>query len=393
MKRKKLVVIVLALTVAMTMCFAGAESAFASTTSPVVKVAKASALATAKSTELTPGAAVTPEDINTNPTGTAFQTPVSIKTATYTYAVQVTAPEMVAISFKGATDNTYLTLYSDSGLTSSISTASSSTNSSNGVKTHYYAISSPGVYYMTFTCYGTSSKNEYANFEVQSVPMGGTLSNATCFYGSGANSNAVSYYQVSVPSTGYLTVQVVSASNSTSSHNIKLCNANKSSYYSDYEALYDTSGDSTFTGVKRGTYYIAVKSGDPAYGIKATFTKVKLSTTGTKKSKAKSIYKRSTKIGVLALSSKTVNWYKIKVTKTQKVYISINTKSSRTGNIKVTVYSKRNNMGYRTYNYSTPGSTLTLFTYGKGGKLTPGTYYIKVSKNYGGNGYYSIKWK
>ena len=252
---------------------------------------------------------------------------------------------------------------------------------------------------MTFTCYGTSSKNEYANFEVQSVPMGGTLSNATWFYGSGADSDAVSYYQVSVPSTGYLKVSLTTASgNSYPTYNIVLCNSSKSSYYSGYEYLSSGSnGSTTNIGVRKGTYYIAVKSGDPAYGIMATFSKAKVSATGTKKSRSKSIYKKSTRRGVLAASSGISNWYKFKVSKKQVVKFSVSTLTSTGGSysiggVQVTVYKGKQSI-YSYFYYGKPSGYIQPYNIYKGHKLSKGTYYIKVSKFHGGNGYYSLKWK
>ena len=49
--------------------------------------------------------------------------------------------------------------------------------------------------------------------------------------------------------------------------------------------------------------------------------------------------------------------------------------------------------GSSDFYWDDPASTLQLYTSGYGGRLSKGTYYIKVQKYGCGSGYYQIKWK
>ena len=95
---------------------------------------------------------------------------------------------------------------------------------------------------------------------------------------------------------------------------------------------------------------------------------------GTKKSKAKSIKRKKSKTNVLTASDakKKTHWYKFKVTKRRSTQFKITTYNS-SGSVTATLYKGKKKMSSRTaYNPS-------YITFS--GRLSKGTYYVKVTKN------------
>lgn len=95
---------------------------------------------------------------------------------------------------------------------------------------------------------------------------------------------------------------------------------------------------------------------------------------GTKKSKAKSIKRKKSKTNVLTASDakKKTHWYKFKVTKRRSTQFKITTYNS-SGSVTATLYKGKKKISSRTaYNPS-------YITFS--GKLSKGTYYVKVTKN------------
>ncbi|MBS7007025.1 pre-peptidase C-terminal domain-containing protein [Anaerostipes sp.] len=94
----------------------------------------------------------------------------------------------------------------------------------------------------------------------------------------------------------------------------------------------------------------------------------------TKKSKAKSISRKKSKTNVLTASDakKKTHWYKFKVSKRRSTQFKITTYNS-SGSVTATLYKGKKKMSSRTaYNPS-------YITFS--GKLSKGTYYVKVTKN------------
>ena len=228
-------------------------------------------------------------------------------------------------------------------------------------------------------------------------PAGGTLTKGKVFYGASPDNSGVSYYKVTAPGNGYLTVSFPERLTDYSSFNIKLMNSKKNSLFTNFEYLSSSKAYKTTIGVAKGTYYIAVKNSDNAYGIKVSFTSVKESS-GSSKSKAKSISKGSTKKGIItaAQSATSGDWYKFKITKTQYVKFTFKVKANgggSSGGLKAAFYQSGKTYPATSVNcYGDDGKEVQLYTIGKGTKLAPGTYYIKVQKYSHGNGYYTLKW-
>lgn len=385
MKKSKLLSLVLTAALVLTTVFAGTEAIFASSiTSGSVSYTE-----------------ITAQDVNKIDDTSAIKYTAAMTTGTDNTAivpVKVSKAGTISIPLAGVAvgKGVTVTLHSTSAASDGDRIGSSkylSSSRTEGILN--VQVSKAGTYYLKFeTSAYSAGTAQSVEFNCLFYPAGGTLTRGTTFYGVSGSNNKVSYYKVTVPGNGYLTVSFPELENSYSSFNVKLTNSKKKSL-SDFEYIYTSKAYKTRIGVTKGTYYIAVKNSDNAYGIKASFTSVKESS-GSTKSKAKSISKGGTKKGIITASQSSTSgdWYKIRVTKSQKVNIAVSSLTSGSG-LKISFYQAGNSYASVTkyLSYSAPSGTIQLYTYGNNNKLAPGTYYIKVQKYNGGNGYYSIKWK
>lgn len=317
-------------------------------------------------------------------------------------AVTATKKGTLAIPLSGVEvgKGVTVTLHSTSAATSGDKIGGSKYLSSSKTEDILYVkVPKAGTYYLKFeTASYSAGIQQSVGFGAVLYPAGGTLTKGKTFYGSSPDNNGVSYYKVTVPGNGYLTVSFPEkVSEYSTSFSIKLTNSKKNSLFTDFLRVSSNDNYKTSIGVKKGTYYIAVKSNESAYGMKVSFTSVK-ENSGSSKSKAKSIYKGNTKKGIItaAQSENSGDWYKFKVTKTQYVKFTFKVKSNGGGNyggLKVSFYQAgKSYPAFTTNCYGNDGKEIQMYTYGKGNKLAPGTYYIKVQKYSHGNGYYTLKW-
>jgi hypothetical protein len=167
--------------------------------------------------------------------------------------------------------------------------------------------------------------------------------------------------------------------------------------FRDYEYI-SSSNHTRYIGVKKGTYTFKVKSSSYSVKVKYKFKRVKESTYGTRKSKAKALKKYKTKKAIFVTNKKKAHWYVLRNPKKQTVALYVNAKKlcgggSYSGGVKVTVYFPD---GQSRYTVVYPGNYGNLYirrdVYG-GSKCMRGTYRIKVSSYEGGTGYFTLKWK
>lgn len=238
-----------------------------------------------------------------------------------------------------------------------------------------------------------------------------TIKDSQCYRVTGK----ANYIKFKAGATGYITVKITGNSSMTSqpSGYLTLCN-NKKKTLGTKQELFVT-GDSkswAYTrtyGIQKGkVYYFKVES----YGgvkLNATVKAVKKNA-ATSRAKAKNLSKNKAVNGVLIAGDKKADWYKIKVTKSQKVKISWSAKTNgvtKSGNgnasgIKMTFYKSNGKMfTNNAYDYVSPAYSSTWiqfyrkYTYSsqKLG-LEPGTYYIKIEPyTKTSSGYYTLKWK
>lgn len=165
-------------------------------------------------------------------------------------------------------------------------------------------------------------------------------------------------------------------------------NSSKKKALSNAVYVSDYSPKVTF-GVKKGTYYIKAKNNtnpDGIYQIKYTNKRIK-EKSGKKKSRAVLLKKKRTKKGTIVAGEKRTDWYKFRVTKRKTVRITM--KGATNDELKVAVYKGGRNIGRGTLYESRGGVRLKSL-----GKLSKGTYYIKVYRgNKKSSGWYSLSWR
>lgn len=252
-------------------------------------------------------------------------------------------------------------------------------------KTAYAGIAKSTTYYLkirsgkpgakvTITSYGTTG----------TLKSGKTITKSSC-----GDNNSVSYYKFKAKKRGYLNLAFYSLDGGDYGYyQIKVTNSKKKALTGDWTYI-SSSSPAKNIGVKKGTYYIAVKSSRQVYTLTPTFKKATKSVK-TKRSKAKKIKKGKKVKAVLAAGEKAA-WYKFKNTKKHKVKLSVTSKTFGSG-IKVEVFDGKRSGGSFTFNSYRKSDTIQIYDL-LSKKLSKGTYHIKVSSNNKGCGYYTLKWK
>lgn len=383
MKRSRIASVVLAIAVVMSMTFTSGIGAFAGTVTNGTSAA----------------GTIAAQDMNsTDDSSYISYTAKAIKNSSAVVPVTVKSAGTIIVPLQGIAvgKNLTVSMHTDTAATDANKIGYAKYLSSSTVNDVLTAdVAKAGTYYLKFDTWANVEQS--ADFQVKFAPAEGILTSGRVFYGSSAD-NSFSYYKITVPGNGYLKVTVPEKDESSSYHYyyIKLTNSGKKNLLAGDKSLYASNNYTSCFGVKKGTYYVAVKNSDKYYGLKVTFISVK-ENSGNSKSKAKSISKGSTKKGVITANQKagTGEWYKFVVKKTQKITLKISTKlGGYSGGIKFAVYKKGDRYPFGSRNaYDTASGEIQPYTFGKGEKLAAGTYYIKVEKYSDGNGYYSIKWK
>lgn len=225
---------------------------------------------------------------------------------------------------------------------------------------------------------------------VGTIVVGGTLINGAdrtltnnTWSAVGVEKAQTRYFKVRATSAGYITVQANNLSG-----NVTLMDSSKKKALSNAVYVSDYSPKVTF-GVKKGTYYIKAKNNtnpDGIYQIKYTNKRIK-EKSGKKKSRAVLLKKKRTKKGTIVAGEKRTDWYKFRVTKRKTVRITM--KGATNDELKVAVYKGGRNIGRGTLYESRGGVKLKSL-----GKLSKGTYYIKVYRgNKKSSGWYSLSWR
>ncbi|WP_419022744.1 hypothetical protein [Emergencia sp.] len=398
MKKSRIISVALTLALVLTTVFAGTEGVFADTTMST-KSLKAKAQVENGGTINAVNQNNLPASENIDNAYLQFNgsSPATVK-------IKVSKASMLAIPMV-LTNSSYATLTDENGkvINGTTSTSYSSSvyiSASQDIEDYryvYFPVKAAGTYTLQLkTGYGDGEAVLFATYATTS---GGTLTKGKTYYGSSPN-NTTKYYKVTAPSTGYFTVEFKSAATTYPTFNIKLANSKKTNLFkggNGYEYISSSKNYKTRVGVAKGTYYIAVKTTDPFYGLNVKFTKVSESS-GSTKSKAKALYKGKTKKGIITASQSSTSgdWYKITVKKKQKVRIKLYAlpgEGASYGGIKFTITGGKYTVGSvtQTLYYNKTESLISLNT-NNTGYLYPGTYYIKVQKSNGGSGYYNIKW-
>ncbi|MDO4553617.1 MAG: hypothetical protein Q4B70_00550 [Lachnospiraceae bacterium] len=209
-------------------------------------------------------------------------------------------------------------------------------------------------------------------------------------------------YKITIPSTGYIKTNTYGLVYGKKTWmDIQFLDKNKQAINENWP---DLSSETHYYAVKKGVYYIRVPvSGQTPYQYQLRYDFVKVSEkSGTKKSKAVTIKKNKTITGLIQSGEalKKYDWYKIKLTKAQKVTLSFTGYGTDYICYEVIPANKKAEISLISLNSAAKEYSLNQTNkYKTFKKLAKGTYYIRVYKNTGGTaakvdcGMYKIKWK
>lgn len=259
-------------------------------------------------------------------------------------------------------------------------TADGDTNSAKG---RAFQIPSDGTYYLGLYSY-ISAYSSAQTYTVSVSALYASGVDRTLTSGQkivvGQKSGQTNYFKFKAAKTGYIEIK-----SSETFDKVTLCNSKKKALsgqtYTKYAPTY---------GVKKGTtYYVKVESNyntDGGYTLQLTNKGIS-EKSGAKKAKAVTIKKGKAKKGTIIAGNGQADWYKFRVTSKKKVTVTI--KGSTNDRLKVAVYQGSRNMGGGTFWYSDASRSWKSI-----GKLSKGTYYIKICRaNAQSSGWYSISWK
>lgn len=214
------------------------------------------------------------------------------------------------------------------------------------------------------------------------------------WYSSDGKFYDTTYFKISIPQDGYITVQSNAISDSLKkefSVNAELCDSKMNSLQR-YNEILSTRNPKTYYGVKKGIYYIKVTGRE--YRLKYSFKSVS-DRSGKTKSKAKNISRSKTVKGLVIANEKNnqIDWYKFVLKKPQKISFTFGAYSNFFLSFKVTTANTKSSK-YSVLNNRT-NSTRSIK---KWWTFPAGVYYIQVSRlaksdSWNPSGYYTIKWK
>lgn len=226
-----------------------------------------------------------------------------------------------------------------------------------------------------------------------------TIEDSSCY----AVSGSYTWLKYTPKADGYLTVKasgLYGASEGSKGY-LALYSSTKSMILSSKSIFYNTGNKGKpywyeiAFGLQKGrTYYIRVK-GETGVKLSRTFKKVKRKS-GESKAKAKNLKKNRKVTGMIPAGVSNADWYKVKITKKQKLRLYYGAKTR--GSFKISVYSDRQLFGSRNIYYTQKQQKLTVSLKqtpsSKKAGLDAGTYYIKVERaNQDSSGFYKLKWE
>lgn len=391
MKKSRILSVALTLALVLTTVFAGTEGVFADTTMKGSNTPSTTIKALADSSDGT----ITATDMNGSTNAQTYGVKYS-KDKPFAGAVKI--PKAGTFEFNVSTGaDTTIALYDSLTATEPIAYKNIYRSTSNEDYDSFYVnVKKAGTYYLAFYTNSTAECSTafnayYAPKQVANVKL------AKNYWAASTNGSYV-YYKVKASSTGYITVTFPQGyDGNNSKYYVKVMNSSKKKNLLK-SAVTVGSGKSftTYAAVPKGTYYVGIKTSDKIYQFNLKFSKV-TENSGSSRAKAKSLLKGNTKKGTILVTqtSKNADWYKIKINGYQAVDLSLITKTGGpSGGIRLSVFYGNKTKSFCSFDYyGYKEGTISLYTENSGGMLSPGTYYIKVSKYGSGNGYYQLKWK
>lgn len=260
-------------------------------------------------------------------------------------------------------------------------------------QTKICAIPKEGVYYILFELSRKSEEVSDLTFTADYLfysGEGGVLQKNEWKTAYTDYTNKTAYYKLTVPKTGYVTIQMKAADKVTTY--MTVLNHKKKELSKETSVIYYPNGTSynnpLYFAVEKGTYYIKVSCSSSVYQLKYQFDAV-TDQSGNSKTNAAVLEKGGkAKKGLVLLSERAnskIDWYKVTLTKPSKISFILQGKTSNAIQMEV----ENTLFGNASINTSVLKRKLQ-----SQGKFQAGTYYIKIYKNtkeY--SGYYTIQVK
>lgn len=273
-----------------------------------------------------------------------------------------------------------LTIYADAACTEQITYSSYSNKA---------VIPKKGTYYFKFKISDYSDTQPTDGYEIGFFSQFYTgndkvLKNNTWVCSGNIDTSKPIYYKITASKDGSLTIYA----DSEYSTKVTLLNSSKKAISEEVYSM----NDKVCFAVKKGTYYIKVAGSSEYTWVKSTFAGMN-DYSGTTKAKAKKLAQGKMYPGYMSATDKkgTVDWYKITLTKSQKVDVTF-TGSVSSGSIDLEFYG--NGIGGSiTKSISTVDTDKSFSaTTWTSDTLPKGTYYIKVTKSTAKtSGFYKIR--
>lgn len=342
-----------------------------------------------ENTTIEPKSLVTGEEDITTIESYDLVVPVSTKTLVVPINMNYKGLLNIKLTGKSVPSSTTITLYSDEACTSKV--GYSSYLSSSSMEDNLEAdVPAKGTYYLKLELSSYAEGDATVTITPYSISSEAKTLNNKAWIGSYPMSydDQISH-KITINKPGYIKVEGASLTEYSPSISVTLLNSKKA-ILSDSVYLTSTGGYATYFAVNKGTYYINAKASD-VYQLRYSFVAV-TDKASSSKSKATTIGKGKTIKGLVQAtdSTKKTDWYKVKLTKKQKLGLNIYAKSNDSIKFEIIPASK---------NVILWGSIITLYDY-EGGEYSTkesmpvGTYYIKVTKTVKtSSGYYTIKFK
>jgi len=240
--------------------------------------------------------------------------------------------------------------------------------------------------------------NKGTAYYIDQVNPGGKLTSGVPMLGTSfADNRTVKYYKIKVPKTGILKVTVKDASYRYPGYS-KVLIKKKHKVYSAEEHLIKGLGYRTTFGVRKGTYYIGVRSSSELYKITATFKRVKTTRAGLSKKEAAPIARGAKVKNILVPGSNKSRWYKIvipaRTEKKEKAILVVKATNNNTnikGGIRFALSSRKPGKKAVKKVYTLNNASASRKYAALKGKER--TVYIKVKALKQTTGVFSIYWK
>ena len=248
-----------------------------------------------------------------------------------------------------------------------------------------FSIGEAGTYYLKLRA-GTALIHRNYYFYANYVTYGSRITAGKQYFGANHSGKSISYYKLTAPSDGLLTVDVQDVGMPKASFRVRLVTP-RNEYLTNYETL-RTGDPRTYIGVTKGTYYLAVKTSDPLYTVKYRFSPAR-----TVRNNSITLASGRTSSGLIPASSGKYCWYVLNIAAPQEVSLRFTARAGlggKSGGIAIGE-SDPNGRIQKTHVLNRKRSSVTLhFRSGNSSLMPPGKYYIRVSAAGRGSGSFRV---